>query len=1066
VLVTNFAKEELVIPKSTAVGVAEEISEALVATINADETPRIGTDSRAPRRVEMDPEFREYVGEKLAHLTEEERKVMEPVLLRYRGVFHDEERNDFRGVDVAEHRIVTGDTRPIRRPQYRTPYALRQELDNQVQEMLKKGVIEPSDSPWNAPVVLIPKRSSTGQASYRFCVDYRALNAVTRPDAYPLPLLEDSVQALHGCRYYSVLDAYSGYWQVRLAEEDKAKTAFSTPSGHFAFCRLPFGVGNGPASFQRLVDVLLRELSGVEAFAYLDDVIVFSRTIEEHAERLGHVLDRFERANLLLQPSKCKFAQAEVKYLGYVVSREGLKACPEKTEAIRRYPAPKNVKEIRAFLGLSGFYRKLVRDFASIAKPLTELTKKDVPFNWGQDQQKAFEQLKDALCSDSVLAYPDFTQEFILSTDASAKALGAILSQVQDGVERPISFGSRQLGPAEKNYSATELELAALVWASRHYRHYLLGRKFLVRSDHAALRYLHRFSDNNSRLLKWSLRLAEFDFRVDYIPGKQLPHVDSLSRSFQTATQNAELSKEVFRREQGRDPFCKTLRVKPAGARSEYFYDQDGVIYKRRSGAEPLLVVPKSLEQEVVALNHEPIFAAHPGIKRTIDILKLRYWWPGMTQAADKFVRECDSCQRRKGENEYKAPLGVVRQPSQPFEICHLDFVGPFALSDQKNKYILTFIDQLTKYVEAVAVPDTTAATAARAFVTQIVARHGVCQTLVTDRGTSFTALFFKEVCRILGVKQLMTSSFHPAGNAQIERFHRTMHKSLSHYINASGTNWDTILNLFVLSYNGTPHSSSGYSPFYLIYGREVVLPTSQQLRAKLDPDLKDTDAVSRLENLQKSLQRAYKIVGTNLRKSYDKNKKYYDRNASVRDFDEGDVVYLHNPRGNPKLSRKFRMIWTGPFRVQRRTGQLNYAIESPDGKEQVVHINRLKQANDPGIWERKRRAPRTKRVPPPRSDTEEEDAESQVERPLRRGAPLVDNRQPIPRTPDRARPHEPETPATEDGGRNDARDLHGDPDFVPSASPRSRLQLQTTRDLPPQTRARARLQALRDESQ
>jgi hypothetical protein len=286
--------------------------------------------------------------------------------------------------------------------------------------------------------------------------------------------------------YYSVLDAFSGYWQVRVAEEDKPKTAFSTPQGHWSFCRLPFGVSNGPASFQRLVDTLLRELSGVEAFAYLDDVIVFSRTIEQHAERLGHVLERFERANLLLQPSKCEFAKGEVKYLGYIVSRDGLKACPEKTQAIRRYPAPKNVKEVRAFLGLAGFYRKLVRHFANMAKPLTELTRKDVPFHWDQAQQEAFSQLKDALCSDSVLAYPDFSQEFILTTDASKLAVGAILSQIQDGVERPISFGSRQLGTAEKNYSASELELLALVWASRHFRSYLLGRRFLVRTDHAA----------------------------------------------------------------------------------------------------------------------------------------------------------------------------------------------------------------------------------------------------------------------------------------------------------------------------------------------------------------------------------------------------------------------------------------------------------------------------------------------------------------------------------------------------------------------------------------------------
>jgi hypothetical protein len=314
-----------------------------------------------------------------------------------------------------------------------------------------------------------------------------------------------------------------------------------------------------------------------------------------------------------------------------------------------------------------------------------------------------------------------------------------------------------------------------------------------------------------------------------------------------------------------------------------------------------------------------------------------------------------------------------------------------------------------------------------------------------------------------LGVQQLLTSAWHPAGNACVERVHRTLHKSLSHYINSSGSNWSTLLNFFVLSYNGTPHSATGYSPFYLMYGREVVLPTSQQLRVKLDPDLKHTDAAARLENLQKSLQLAYKIVGRNQQKAYERNKRYYDRNATVRHFEEGDVVYLHNPRGTGTLSRKFRMIWTGPYRIRRRTGQLNYAIESTDGKEQVVHVNRLKLARNPGIWERKARARRPKRRQNPPPDTE---GEGEDPIPLRRPAPLVDNRQAVQRTPDRARPVEPETPASEDGGASVSRELRRDPDFIPSESPRSRNQLQNTRDLPPQTRARTRLQTLRDETQ
>jgi len=334
------------------------------------------------------------------------------------------------------------------------------------------------------------------------------------------------------------------------------KTAFSAPSGHYNFLRLPYGLSNSPASFQQLMDLVLRDLVGNECYVFVDDVIVLGNTIEEHASSLSHVLERFDRANLQLQPGKCVFAQPQVQYLGYIVSRDGIRASPDKTKAVRNFPVPKNVREVRSFLGLTSFYRRLVPKFAHMAKPMSELLRKDAPFVWLERQQTAFEKLKQILCSEQVLAYPNFDSQFILTTDASKVAVAAILYQVQDGVERPISFASRQMNPTEQLYSVSEAELLAVTWATRHFRCYLCGTQFLLRTDHAALKYMHNFASNNSRLLRLSLRLSEFDFTVEHRPGTKIRHADALSRAVQSVGHDIELPAEVVKTAQEGDEFC------------------------------------------------------------------------------------------------------------------------------------------------------------------------------------------------------------------------------------------------------------------------------------------------------------------------------------------------------------------------------------------------------------------------------------------------------------------------------------------------------------------------------
>jgi len=472
-MIANFSREELTIPKATVLSVAEGITEELVDKINAEDKPKsdLVNDRQRMRRNEL--LYRKLLLGQLDHLSEEQKQVIEPVLMKYAHVFHDEDSNDFKGTDVIEHQIVLEDTRPIRKPQYRVPYALRYEMKTQVEKMLDKNVIRESTSPWSAPAILVPKKSENGKPKFRFCVDFRALNSVNKFDTYPLPVFEETTSNLHGSKYYSVLDCYSGFWQISIKEEHKERTGFSVPSGHYEFNKLPFGLLNSPSSFQRQTDIVLKDLVGTECWVFIDDVIIFSRSVQEHAQRLENVLQRFDRANLQLHPGKSVFAQPQVNYLGFVLSEKVVSASPNKIKAMRNYPILKNVKDFRAYLGLASFYRRLIQEFATVGKPLTEPTKKDRPFIWSESQQKAFESIMEKLCTAPVLAYPNFDLPFILTTDASQVTVAAILSQVQNGVERPIAYASRQMNRAEKSNSASEIEMLALVWAKKYFRCYL-----------------------------------------------------------------------------------------------------------------------------------------------------------------------------------------------------------------------------------------------------------------------------------------------------------------------------------------------------------------------------------------------------------------------------------------------------------------------------------------------------------------------------------------------------------------------------------------------------------------
>jgi len=431
--------------------------------------------------------------------------------------------------DIVRHKIDTGEASPIKQRMRRTPHAQRELIDEEVKKMIELGVVEESDSPWSSPIVLVRKKDGT----MRFCIDYRKLNSVTKKDAYPLPRIDESFDTLGGSQYFSTLDLASGYWQVAMDEGDREKTAFTTYSGLYHFRVMPFGLATAPATFERLMDKIMRGIQWKKCLVYLDDIICLGVHLKDAIQNLEEVFRRIRKSGLKLKPSKCDLLKEQVQFLGHMVNREGIQCDSKKIEAVKDYPKPKNIHDVRAYLGFVGYYRKFIPNFATKAVPLTKLLKKEEPFAWGPTQEEAFQELREPLMKEPLLVYPDLTQPFILDTDASGFALGGVLSQVRDGRERVIAYSSKTLSRTERNYCTTKRELLGVVSMIHHFRPYLWGRTFTLRTDHAPLKWLLNFKDAEGMVARWAARIAHYNFELIHREGKKHGNADGLSRCHQ-----------------------------------------------------------------------------------------------------------------------------------------------------------------------------------------------------------------------------------------------------------------------------------------------------------------------------------------------------------------------------------------------------------------------------------------------------------------------------------------------------------------------------------------------------
>lgn len=838
-----------------------------------------------------------------------------------------------------KHGIDTGNSRPVRQTLRRSSPHTREEIRRQVSEMLEAGIIRPSTSPWSSPPVMVRKKDG----SMRFAVDFRVLNSRTVKDSFPLPQIADALDCLGNSKFFSALDLTSGYWQIELEEEAKHKTAFTTPMGLFEFNRMPFGLTNAPASFQRAMQCCLAGLNWDIALCFLDDVIIFSKTFDEHISRLGKVFDRLQRYHLKLKPGKCYLLQQEVAYLGFRVSGEGISTDPSKIEAVRQWPIPKSAKDVKSFLGLCLFYRRFVKGFSEIAAPLYDVSNLQ-RFQWPKEAQEAFEKLKHALTTAPVLGHPDFSLPFIIDADASDLGVGCTLSQVHDGKERPIAYASRKFNQTEKNWPVTEQESFAAVLGVRVFRSYILGRPFTLRTDHKALTFIHSKTQIPSgKIARWMMELQQYEFKLVYRPGPRHVNADALSRNPHLASDSPLLPS---------DPdVCAPVKSTPSPTLPlQDFQANDPAIvaiitHLARNSNKPLprpvpfqslpiirhfqrhyqgykmlegllhfnrnIVVPGAALPQLLHLYHDMPLSGHMGRNRVLSQLQQRYFWPNMSTDIQAYISSCIACESRKIDSHKKwAPLRPSDPTCFPFERIAMDILT----LPQSRGYtkVLVVVDYFSKWPEAFPIRSKDAKTVAEILLNDVYCRWGIPSYLHSDMGREFTNSLLHTQSRILGIQQTHTLAYSPKADGQAERQIRTLSDMLSKYAQ-SDQDWMAYLHPCLHALRTTQHESVGFSPFEILFGRKPTLMPDLEFGI---PIAKETRHPETYDKLRKRLNQVHATVKKRLAIVAERMKRQYEarRKIGTDRFSVGDWIWVSKPPGPaPKLDSKYQ----GPFLVQ-----------------------------------------------------------------------------------------------------------------------------------------------------
>ncbi|KAK0608302.1 hypothetical protein LWI29_028621 [Acer saccharum] len=855
---------------------------------------------------------------------------------------------------TCDHQIsLQHNSHPVSVRPYRYPHYQKSEMERMVKEFLNSGVIRPSNSPFSSPVLLVKK----SDGSWRFCVDYRALNNITVKDRYPIPIIDELLDELHGAKFFSKLDLRAGYHQIRVHEDDIHKTAFRTHEGHYEFVVMPFGLTNAPATFQNIMNELFRPHLRKFVLVFFDDILIYSATWTDHLIHLRTVLSILLTNQLFAKKSKCRFGVTQVDYLGHLISENGVQVDPAKTKAVNDWPRPTNTKGVRGFLGLAGYYRKFIRGFGGIAAPLNRLLSKN-GFHWTTEASVAFEQLKRALVSPPVLRLPDFTQQFIVESDACGVGIGAILIQ-QD---RPVAFYSEALKGSALALSTYDKEMLAIVKAIRKWRPYLLGRPFIVRTDQRSLKYLMEQRITTPTQIRWLPKILGYDYVIQYKRGRENQGADALSRMAEIECSAISLPVPewwtTLQQEVKHDPFyVKFVEASSNGVESKYTL-RDGVWLKRgRICLSPI----SPLIPTILTEHHSTSVGGHFGYHRTLNRIKDTFSWPNMRATIKEFIKGCDTCQRCKHDS--LSPAGLLQPlpiPSTIWTEISMDFVEGLPVS-QGYTVILVIVDRLSKYSHFVPLRHPyTAVTVAKAFIENVVRLHGMPISIVSDRDKVFVSLFWQTLFKLQGTVLKMSSSYHPQTDGQTEVVNRTLEQYLRCFTSDQPKKWVDWLPWAEFSYNTSVHSVTKVSPFEAVYG----IPPPTMLSY-----VPGTTKVQAVDEFLRTRTEILRDLKHHLSIARDRMKTMADQRRREVSFEVGDYVYLKlQPyrqktvafRSSLKLSPRF----FGPFRVLARIGPVAYKLELPTGSQihNVFHVGLLKKLVGP--------IPDVSPVLPPVSDT------------------------------------------------------------------------------------------------
>ena len=870
---------------------------------------------------------------------------------------------------AVDHRIVVQPGHaPPSRPTRRMSADDLQELKRQVLELLDKEWIQTSVSPYGAGVLFAKKHDD----SKRLCIDFRPLNSITIKNATAMPRQDEIFDQMQGATIFSKIDLRSGFHQIRVSPEDTEKTAFRTPYGHFEWRVMPFGLTNAPATFTRMMMDILRPYLNDFVVCLMDDICIYSRDEQSHSEHVRKVLQLLSDHSLYAKESKCAFFKKEIDFLGHRISGAGLHTSPAKVTAVSEWPACKSVRDVRAFVGFANFYRKFIPDFSGLTKPLTDLMGTDVPWRWGELEHTAFERLKKALTTAPVLALPDTSKGFTVTTDASKYAIGAVLSQETPEGVRPVAYESKKLAGAELNWPTHDKEAFAIVHAFKAWEHYLKPGFTTVYTDHAALQHLQTQPKQNERQIRWNDYLANFHLDIRYKPGAANAAADALSRRSDGEIATTAISLidpdhsflKLVKDGYAHDPYWAEMQASQDSA----FQFADGLWFCKTSvkprahhnlppGSEDelapqgrCLCIPDhgDLRSTILTEHHDAPYSGHLGIKKTLSSLKRFFFWPGMKGDVTLYINSCDSCQRNKPVNQ--APAGKLQSlpiATRRWQQVSLDLITGLPNSGGFDA-ILVMVDMFSKMIHAVPTLTTvTAEGVADLFFREIYRLHGLPEVLVSDRDPRFTGLFWQALWKVLGTKLRLSSPYHPQTDGQTERANRTLEEVLRAYVGPDLNDWHRYLPLAEFAYNNSTQASTGFSPFYLNSGQHPLTPVSM-----LNADSGDT--VPSVHQFLARLDATLHQTRANILKAQQQQAAQADRHRRSLRFEVGDEVLLSTAhlRRADTAGAKLRERFTGPFQITEVVGPNAYRLDLPRlwRVHPVQNITNLRLYRDPTV--------------------------------------------------------------------------------------------------------------------